>query len=80
MEGTGLFSKLVTGAAGSISPALVPHGKAIQRLAVESPVWHEHVHQGDEAAVVRGFEQVDHLQLDHVFEGGAWPGGMAIGA
>jgi hypothetical protein len=44
------------------------HGKAIQGLAVESPGWHEVVHEGDEAGVVCGFKKVDHFMRDDVFE------------
>ena len=36
----------------------MPHGKAVQRGAMESPCWHETVHEGHEAAVVSGFQEV----------------------
>ena len=46
----------------------MPHGEAIQCLAMESPVCHEHIHESDEAGVVRGFQQVDHFMHDGVLE------------
>ena len=42
----------------SISPTLMPHRKAVQHGAMESPGWHEQVHEGHETGVVSGFQQV----------------------
>jgi hypothetical protein len=50
------------------SPALIPHRQAIQHGAVKSPGWHEEVHEGNEAGVVSGFQQVGDLMHDDVFE------------
>ena len=46
----------------------MPYRKAIQRFPLESPVCHEHIHESDEAGVVRGFQQVDHFMHDGVLE------------
>jgi hypothetical protein len=46
----------------------MPYWEAVQRFPLESPGWHEHIHESDEAGVVRGFQQVDHFMHDDVLE------------
>ena len=46
----------------------MPYRKAIQPFTVKPPIGHKEVHQGDEAAVVGGFEQMGHFMNDDVFE------------
>ncbi len=45
----------------SISPRLMSHRQAIQRLSAMLPLRHEAVHQGDKAIVVRWFKQMHHF-------------------
>ena len=52
----------------SISPTLMPNWQAIESVPVELPFGHKAIHQGDEAAVVSGFQQVDHFMHDDVFQ------------
>lgn len=48
------------------------HRQAVEELAGGLPLGHKMVHQGNEAGVVSGFEQVDQLVDHDVFE--AFPG------
>ena len=50
----------------------MPHRQPVEDLPAGLPLGHEMVHQGDEAGVVGGFQQVDHLVNHDVFE--ALPG------
>src|ERR1039458_4897102 len=64
---------------GSIIPVLVPYSKAIQRFAAIPPLGHKAVHQGDEAAVVGGLQQVGHFMHHDVFQAFPWlPGQIGI--
>ena len=63
----------------------MPHREAIQRFAMKPPSGHEAVHQGDEAGVVGGFQQVGHFMRHDVFEALprfpgqiGWPGIAAL--
>ena len=42
--------------------------QSIQRLAMHWPLGEEVVHEGDEAGVVGGFEEMHHFMDDDVFE------------
>lgn len=50
----------------------MPDGQVIQRVPIPSPLGQEAVHQRDEAAVVRRFQQVGHFMNDDVFETFSW--------
>src|ERR1035441_10202737 len=64
---------------GSIIPVLVPYRKAIRRFAAIPPLGHKAVHQGDEAAVVGGLQQVGHFMHHDVFQAFPWlPGQIGI--
>ena len=52
----------------SVSPCLMPHRQSIQRLSAMLPLWHELVHQGDEAIIVRWFQQMHHFVNHDVFQ------------
>ena len=48
------------------------YGKPIQRFPTKSPLGNEEIHQGDESAVVSGFQQVSHFMHDDVFQAFPW--------
>jgi hypothetical protein len=50
----------------------MPDGQAIEHFPIGSPAGHKVVHQSDEAAVVGGFQQMNHFVSDDLFE--AFPG------
>ncbi len=50
----------------------MPQWRPIQLLPVIPPGWHELVHQGNEAAIVRVFKQVRQLMYDDVLQAFRW--------
>ena len=48
----------------SVSPLLMANGQLIQLLPADAPLWHESIHEGDEAGVVSRLQHVNHF-VDH---------------
>jgi hypothetical protein len=46
----------------------MPNGQAVEDLTMELPLGQETVHEGDETGVVLGFQEMNHLVDDDVFE------------
>jgi len=44
------------------------HGQPVQHFPVKLPLRHELIHQSHEAAIVNGFEEMNHLMNNDVFE------------
>jgi hypothetical protein len=56
----------------SISPRLMPNRQLVQFVLMKPPRRHELVHQTDEAVVVRGLQQMNHLVHDDILQTFRW--------
>lgn len=56
----------------SVTPLLMANGQPIQFLAATMPLWHESIHEGDEARVMGGLQDMDDFVDEDIFEAFAW--------